>query len=63
MNEATTTLDLTPLAARQAIGRDSGLGRITARPPLWRAAGVTLLILTVASIATPALYQAIALAG
>ena len=63
MDDAARTLDLTPLAARQAIGRESGLRRVTARPPLWRTAGVLLAVATVASVTAPALFHVLTLTG
>ncbi|MFJ2370731.1 hypothetical protein [Microbacterium sp. NPDC087665] len=46
-------VDLTPLAASDAVGRYSGIESLTARTPLWRSAGIVGLVALVAAGAAP----------
>ena len=58
-------IDLTPVSARAAVGRYTGLSR--SRPlapaPLWRSAGIVGLIALVAAAATPVIAEILTVAG
>lgn len=49
-------VDLAPLAAREAIGRSTGMRRVpraSSRPPLWKSAGIAGLIAVIAAATLP----------
>lgn len=51
-----TAVALTPLSAREAVGRRTGIDRVatrSSRAPLWQAAGIVGLIALVASATLP----------
>lgn len=56
-------VDLTPVSARQAVGRYSGIERVDARRPLWRSAGTVGLVALIAAAALPLLAQALSVSG
>ncbi|MFS0853265.1 hypothetical protein [Microbacterium sp. 179-I 3D4 NHS] len=57
-------VDLSPLPARAAVGRDSGIGRVTAPSPARRAAGILGLILALAiGASVPLVADMMAVAG
>lgn len=50
------SVDLAPIAAREAIGRTTGIRRVPlapTRPPLWKSAGATGLIAVIAAATLP----------
>jgi hypothetical protein len=57
-------IDLSPLPARAAVGRDSGMGRVTASSPARRAVGILGLILVIAlGASAPLVADLMAIAG
>lgn len=50
------SVELAPLAAREAIGRSTGMRRVPpapSRPPLWKSAGIAGLIAVIAAATLP----------
>lgn len=62
---AAAPIDLTPVSARAAVGRYTGLSRT--RPvnpaPFWRSAGIVGLVALIAAAATPVVAQILTVAG
>lgn len=58
-------IDLTPVSARAAVGRYTGLSRSRpARPaPFWRSAGIVGLVALIAAAATPIIAQILTVSG
>ncbi|WP_314648833.1 hypothetical protein [uncultured Microbacterium sp.] len=63
--ETAAPIDLTPVSARAAVGRYTGLSRSrpAAPAPLWRSAGIVGLIALVAAAATPIITEILTVSG
>ena len=58
------SVDLTPLSARDAVGRSTGIQSVPSaspRVPLWQSAGIVGLIAIIAAAALPLLAGALAI--
>lgn len=61
---AAVAVDITPLSAREAVGRSTGLRSVpmaSARTPLWKSAGIVGLIAIVAAGALPLVAGALSI--
>lgn len=59
-----SSVTLTPLSAREAVGRRTGIDRVAApssRAPFWQAAGIVGLIAVVAAATLPLIAQILSL--
>lgn len=58
-------VDVTPVPARVAVGRYTGIARSRPAPrtPLWRSAGIAGLIALVAAAATPVIAEMVPFTG
>ncbi len=63
--QVASPIDLTPVSARAAVGRYTGLSRSrpVAPAPLWRSAGIVGLVALIAAAATPIIAEILTVSG